>query len=424
MNNLSKNNFLVTNSKEESIFFQIGSNDEIEYTFLNQNYEPTEINKLFENQVLKYAVTIDKSDRIHLVHLSKSGELKYSIFENNNWSTATIAIFDLRSNIYDNIVVLPLEDSIHIIYAYANLINSKLWTIHHVAGDYKQFEQYNAVKFASDRTPVLFAVDKDLTDSIQLLYIAKVNDTDQIYHTFFNPFTKKWNPTPQKLTISNYYKQFPYIFVDSNNNIHSLWLEKLDTSYILKYSRLMSSENRSNSWKEVKIPYINDCNNAPIIIEEQGILKIIYSVDNGISYLYSLDHGSTWYKEDTCDIKSNEINLVKISSIAFKTNNTKINDIYCSIKDRINFFFSDNFNSISLNPIETNLSKELDTSNQPVKELEVYNIKIEELLKIQEEIKDILSNILDSQKMMEESIKNLLQIIETKKGSFINRLIK
>ena len=81
------------------------------------------------------------------------------------------------------------------------------------------------------------------------------------------------------------------------------------------------------------------CNNTPIMFEEKGILKIIYPKINSIGYIYSLNSGSTWFEGDIFDTESSQINLVKVSNSTLKSKTTKINDIYCSMNEQLNFYF-------------------------------------------------------------------------------------
>lgn len=425
MNKFSKSNHLVINSKEESILLQLGTYGDIKYTFFDQSYKPVETLELHKNNVLKYSTAIDKMDKIHLVALMKSGELNYSICEEKIWSNAIIAKFDFRSKIYNNINILVDDENVNIIYGYANLINSNLWTIQHVINNNQNWNKYNVTKFASHRMSTNFFVDIDSFGTIHLLYRAIESNASQIYHVFYNSYANKWNPIPKKLTSSNANKIFPYIFVDTKDNLHGLWLEEIDKSYILKYSRLTSTGNEKYIWNQIKIPYISDCNNTPIMFEEKGILKIIYPKINSIGYIYSLNSGSTWFEGDIFDTESSQINLVKVSNSTLKSKTTKINDIYCSMNEQLNFYFLDSFNSLNVKLSDHPSCKITGKSNQSIDEIiriEDVDVEINQLLKSQLEIKDVLNKILDSQNKIESRIEKILSVLETKKDSIFYKL--
>lgn len=413
MNKFSKSNHLVINSKEKSILFQLGTCGDIQYTFFDQSYKPVETLELHKNNVLKYSATIDKMDKIHLVALMKSGELNYSIYEENAWSNLTIAKFDFRSKIYNNINILIDGENVNIVYGYANLINFNLWTIQHITNNNQNWYKYNVTKLVSRKMSTNFVVDIDSFGTIHLLYGTIEGNTFQIYHVFYNSYANKWNPVPKKLTSSNNNKMFPYIFVDTKDNLHGLWLEEIDKNYILKYSRLTSTGNEKYIWNQIKIPYISNCINTPIMLEEKGILKILYSKIDSIGYIYSLNNGNTWFEGNAFDIKSSETNLVKVSNSNLKSKTTKINDIYCSMDKQLNFYFLDSFNSLNAKFVDhpsSNIMEKSNPSISEIKEMEEVDIETNQLLKSQTEIKDALNRI-------EDRTEKILGILETKKDS-------
>lgn len=420
MNKFLKSNYLIINSREEPILFQLGSYGDIKYTFFNEYYNPIETLELHENNVLKYSITIDKMDKIHLIALMKSGELNYSIYEEEIWSNAIIGKFDFRSKIYNNINIIINGENVNIIYSYANLINSNLWTIQHVINNNQNWEKYNVTKFASHKMSTPFVVDIDSFGTIHLLYRNIESNVSQIYHVFYNSYANKWNPTPKKLTSSSTIKIFPYIFVDTKDNLHGLWLEEIDKNYILKYSRLTSTGNEKYIWNQIKIPYISDCNNTPIMFEEKGMLKIVYPKNDSIGYIYSLNSGNTWFEGDTVETEPSKINLIKVSNSTLKSKTTKINDIYCSMNEQLNFYFLESFNSLNLKFFDHPIYDVVEKSNQcvdEIKEIEKMDIETNQLLKSQTEIKDILNKILDSQNKIEDEIEKISSILETKKDS-------
>ncbi|MCF6464135.1 hypothetical protein [Clostridium sp. Cult1] len=412
---------LVINSKEKSILFNRNSAGSVEYAILDNLYEPVDGFQLYKDNVLKYSIDIDSMDRVHLVALMKSGELNYSILENGNWSNAIIAKFDLHSKIYSDIILLTEENNINIIYGYANLINSKLWTIQHVIGKNQNWDQYSIAKFISDKNMASYIVDRDSLGNIQLIYSSMEGFTSQVYHTFYNIYANKWNPIPNKLSSSNIKKVLPYIFLDTKDNIHSLWLEDSNNNYILKYSRFSSAGENKFTWNQVKVPYIASCTNHPIIYEEKGILKIIYTKPGSIGYIYSPDYGHTWHEGEDFKTDFSNINLIKISNCTFNSN-SKINHVYCSIGKKLNFIFFDSFNS---NDTESLKSKdEKDKSIMEEDTSEKTEIMIKELLKNQETINTLILKTIESQQKVEKDIEYILELLMNKKSSLFDKIFK
>ena len=430
MNKSLINNNLIVNSKEELVLLHLEEQGGVKYTKYDLSYRPIETSMLYKKDVFRYSVLIDSNDIIHLIALMKSGELNYSIYKDTNWSNAVIAKFDFKSNIYNDIDILLKDKNVNIIYNYANLINTKLWTIQHVIGIKQDWDKYNVVSFMADKSSAQFYIDKDSLGTIHLLYSSIEGDNYQIYHTFCNLFSKRWNPTPQKLSSPNTNNLFPYLFIDTKDNLHGLWLDKTNKKNVLKYCRLTSKRNERYTWNQIKIPYISDCNNVPIIIEEKNVLKIVYLKNNSIGFLYSLDNGSTWYKGDVLEIDPSTINLVKVSTNLFKSKDIKINHAYCTIGQPLNFYFLSSFIPVGSTPSYTNTNNVVDESDKPVDQ--VYEVKNEEkiILKInrlsetQEEIKAILYKTLDSQNKIEEKIEIILKILNTDKGSIFDKLFR
>lgn len=416
-----RSNQLVLNSKEEFILFGLNSQGGLEYTLLDSSSQILNRFLLHKDNVLKYDIDIDTSDKIHLIALMKSGELNYSLYENGNWSNAIIAKFDLQSKVYGDINILAESNNIDIIYGYANLINSKLWTIQHVRGYNQSWEQNIVVKFASNRNTASYIIDKDSLGNIQLIYNSIEGYTSQIYHTFFNTYVNKWNPTPQKLSSSNINKIFPYIFIDTKDNIHSLWLEDLDKNRILKYSRLGADGEKNYLWSQVKIPYISNCSNYPIIFEEKGVLKIIYNKSDSIGYIYSADYGSSWYHGEENQINFSNTKLIKVSNYLQGSKDIKINHIYASVEKELDFIFLDYSMPSDIKLPKTEEDME---ANKEEDRLENIEAKIDELLNMQQTANSILVENIDSQKKLEDKIEYMLEILINKKNSFLDRLFK
>lgn len=425
MNKFLINDNLIIDSEGKFILFFLDNKGEVKYTKYGLSNKPIETLVLHKNNILRYSVTIDENDNIHLIALTRLGELNYSIYKDKNWSNAIIAKFDFKSNIYNNISILLEDKNLNIIYNYANLINSKLWTIQHVMGSKQNWDKHNIVSLIADKKFAFFHIDMDSFGSIHLLYNSMEGNGHQVYHIFYNSYAKKWNPVPQKLSSPNTNALFPYLFVDTKDNLHAIWLEKLNMNNTLKYCRLTSKGNEKYIWNQIKIPHISNCNNMPIIIEEKGILKIIYLTNKGIGFLYSSDNGTTWYEGDELEIEPSKINLVKVSGNLTKSKNIKINHAYCTIEESIYFYFLS-----SINPIDSINTDKLPV-NQPIFQADIVNSdeeiisKYNKLLETQEEIKTTLYKVIDSQNSMEKKIENILKILEdTDKDSIFHKLFR
>ena len=411
------NKELVINSNGELFLFEINKQNKINCTKYNNKYISTDVFSLLNDEVLTFSTTIDDKNNIHLIVLTYSGKLFYFLYYKYKWSNALIANFDTKSNIYRNLNILSDDKNINIIYSYANLINVNLWHIQHILYNRKTWEKYNIISFLGDKNNQYFNIDKDSFDTIHLLYNNIQNSNLQVNYLFYNPFAKLWNKSTTKLSKTNTNNLFPYIFIDTKNNIHALWLEKTHENNRLKYLSLTTIGNNKYEWSEKNFPDISNCIDMPIIFEEKGILKIVYLTDNKIGFLYSSDYGHNWFKGDLLEIDNSKIFLVKVSS---HLKNIKINHAYCINENILKFYFINSFK-----PISDPLIKIENLNNKSIQSMPKEKDKVEDLnnlYKNQDEIKNILIDILDSQKRLEYNIYIILKKLEKDKETIFSKI--
>lgn len=416
-------NQLTINSDSIFIFFELDDLGRIKYSLYDKFKNFIKTFTINIDKVLNYSVTIDEEDTIHLITLTKSGELIYSIYKNNTWSNTIISNFDVQSNIYKDIDFKIFNNNISIIYNYANVINSNLWTIQHALNHNNIWIKHNVINLYANINTTHFSLDIDSFGILHLLYTAIDKNNIEIFHKSYNPFSQKWSKTPQKISFSENNKQYPYIFIDTKNNLHGVWLETINNSATLKYYRLSPKKQGKYIWKETPIPYISNCHKPPIILEDNGILKIIYIKNNKIGSLYSTDYGNIWHSRDTIKIESKTIHIVKVSADSKKYKKSKINHLYCSINNNQPvFYFVETFNN------KTKEQKYI-SSNKNTKDIYLNNTdktkqSIEEILINQNEIKNTLYKVRNTQNEIKENTEKILTILNTNKGSIFHKLFK
>lgn len=416
---IKRDNKLSIDSEGNLIFFELNEYGKIKYSVYDtfNIYIKTFILNI--DKVLNYSVTIDKNDRIHLIALIESGELIYFIYKNNTWSNTRISKFDLQANIYKDIYLKEFNNNINIIYNFANIINSNLWSIKHLLNKENTWTKHNVISLYANINATYFSIDIDSFGILHLLYTTMDKSNLEVYHKSYNPFSKQWTKVPKKISHSRNNKQYPYIFIDNKNNFHSLWIESINNINTLKYYKLSPKIQGKYIWEEIQIPYINNCSELPIIFEEDNILKIIYTKDNEIGYLYSTDYGILWNKGDTIKIESEPIQLVAVDSNSKNSNNIKINHLYCSIKNKepVYYFVNDLHNKPKndIKILSSNNTNNVDLINK--KETQ-QNIK--QILKNQNEIKETLHKI----DITQNEIKEIVEKINIEEDSFLNKLFK
>lgn len=425
---------IIFNSHMEVFIFELSDEGEIKYKTYDSSLRLLGSNSLYDKNILKYSVTIDENDILHLVALINTGELNYYRYNKVEWSKGTMAKFDLKSNIYNQIEIIWVKNQLHIIYNYSHLINSNIWTIQHVVYNNESKERHNAIRYVSKRIPDPFTIDVDSQGTIHLLYRTYINNSSQIYHVFYSPYTKAWSSLPKQLSSDNLANNlFPFLFIDSKDNIHGLWIEEAKDSLELKYLRMSSSGKERYIWKEISLSNTSTSNYPPIIFEDNNKLKLLYLSNDTIQVLYSTDYGNLW-----SDKKESSRSIEKISVVRAKANILtpicKIRHSYCNISNNINFYFLDIYPSQKLeespdkNLVEDILEEPLeyieplDPIETKLEILDELDIKLQNILDNHNTLETIMKKILVNQGIMENKLDNIQKSIDSKRKSFFDRL--
>lgn len=412
------NTNIVINSNKEVFLFELANEGEIIHTIFDSSLKKLDSKSLNDKNILKYTTHIDENNIVHIIALTNIGELNYYKYADQKWSKTTIAKFDMKSNIYNQIEILMVKNTLHVIYNYSNIINSNIWTIQHVV--YGSDEKHNAIRYISKRTPDPFSVDIDKQGTIHLLYRNNISNP-QIYHSFYSPYTKAWSSISKQISSDNSNNFLPFLFIDSQDNLHGLWLEEIDGKEKIKYLRMSSIGKEKYIWKEISLPYIQLSKYPPIIFEENNKLKLIFLSNDNIGYLYSSDYGNTWVKGKNTEPLNQEPILAKA-----KSNPDKLNYIYCNLSDGPRFYFLDSF--LYKEPIKNTLveSENKTITPEPTELkpdfLDELDSKLNDILDNHDSIVYILTQILDNQKNMNNKLDNIQNSINSKKASFFERL--
>lgn len=425
---IKENIKIALNSSKEVFLFQVVENYKLGYSTFDSNLKYLKNQVLYDEHTICYDLYIDKSDTLHLVSLINTGELMYYKCLDNTWSSAIIGKFDLNSNIYKQIEILFIKDELHIIYNLSNLINSNVWTIQHVIYDGKIKEMHNIARYISTRNPEYFLMDVDSNGTIHLVYNTNINKP-QVFHSFYNPFSNTWSSKANKVSETDRINLFPYLFIDTKDNIHMLWLEFHKNKYNIKYLKMNSKGKEKFIWKQIKLLNINISKYPAIIFEEDNILKLIFTSDSHIKSLKSGDFGNAWSEEEKgYDINKNT-KIVTIKSKIYPTMN-KINHSYCKIEDNIKFYFLEMFKESSSiieeyiqgrEEREKILAKDKNINISPIISAEL-NKKLDNILENQNSIEELIAKILKYQEYMDIKLDDIYEFTESDKKTLLERL--
>ncbi|AFS78338.1 hypothetical protein Curi_c13270 [Gottschalkia acidurici 9a] len=300
------------------------------------------------------------------------GELIYFKNINKKWSENVISNLDLQSNKYKYLNLILYDDKISILCSYSNLVNPIVWNIQYISIR-PSFEKRNVTSIIAGKnfSPFNFSIDK--FGSIHLLYRSLNNNSSDIYYMSFNPFINVYRKPPMKISSSSEDNLHPYIFIDSKDQVHTLWTKVTSNNFNIECKSILSNKNK---FQILNIP--NSTNNIvfPVMFEENGILKIVYSYSNSIGLISSNDHGTSWYIDRVIeDISRSNLYLSKYSSNYYKDNINNIRYCYAYIDNKFSLIFSDNFADFLT-------AKKEDTENISIKQdLQIIENKfIEKLL--------------------------------------------
>lgn len=421
------NKQLAINSKKEIFVFQLTQNGEIKYDIYNSSLIFIGSDNLYQKNILKYTILIDENDSIHLIALLNTGDLNYYKYDDKKWVMGTISKFDLKSNIYNQFEILIINNKLHFIYNYSNLINSNIWTIQHVILGCETEEVHNVTRYIAKKVPEPFIVDADSQGNIHLLYSTNLSNNSQIYYSFYSPYTKVWSTLPKQISLNNANNLFPFLLVDLEDNLHSLWVEE-ENNYQLKYLRMSSKGKEKYIWKEIKLPYILISQYPIIIFEQDKTLNLYYISYNTLQSLISTDYGNSWINSKISNAINENISIVKVTSNLLSIAN-KIKFANCNLNDSPKLYFFDNYllnSSLStkseyLFESNDNESTGAITENNIELKNELHN-KIELLLDFNNNLESIITKILSNQKNIEHKLDNIQDTLNQQKQSFFSRI--
>lgn len=436
--NISKH--FVINSTKEFFLFQLDRSGCLSYKILDKNLNQIDKHIIRKNDALKFDISLDINNNINLIYLLKNGELHFNIYKETTWINSIIGKFDTASNKYSLLETLNIDDSLNIIYSYANLINSNIYTLHHIRFKNNSSEKHSITKFVSNEPIKPFSIHYDRSGTIHLLYNTISRNGSHIFYSYYSPYIKKWNINPKDLSHKNNHIMSPYIFIDSKSNIHGVWVEKDKSNYHLKYIRMSTIGKEKYIWNSIEVPYVLSQESYPIIYEENNKLNISYYNNKVIYNIVSYDYGLSWSEDNRINVNA-DISLIPVTLNSSLYPNIKLNHTFlCEDLDREIYLIKSLINNDAINPVfnskeQATTSSENDSDslkyvnkdlsvNQETISIDTNELleKIQEIQASQRELKSELNKIIKSEEIILNIIKNIQTSLEDNKSSFFEKL--
>lgn len=397
---LNFNDYYLINSSKEVLVFKKTEEEKLECQ---------SINFITDESIDLYSATVNSNDEIFIVVLSKSGELHLYSFNNMNWSKNTIGKFDLVSNSYKQLEVIFVNEEVNIFYSYYNTSFSNIWMIQHIIFNKLIEERHNVVRYAAANIWGPFIIDTDSNGNIHLIY----NNNSQVYYTLYNPFTKKWNSPVKQLSKQDLVNSWPYLFVDSKDNLHCLWLNKVKSHNQVNYMKMPIKGRDSFVWKTMIFPFKVFTEILPIIFQEKDLLKLIYFNEDSVKFLYSSDSGNSWLKGDKSILLEPEDTIFVLSTNLH--DDSKANHLIKGISQILNIEEAEVIESnIELNEEH----EEVVISDYIEDSLDKYEEIIQLLLQNQSELKEMLQSSIERETAFRQELILAVKDIEIKNGFF------
>lgn len=331
---------VIKNQTGHSFSFYLNKLGDIKYDCFKENNQLISEKKLVEGNALEFCASIDRFDTIHLIFLNCIGELKHLTYINNSWKSKVISNLDLLSNNYKHLKLIIFDDSIGLLYSYANLISPCVWNIDYISIT-SNYQKQNIISFLTNRDFYPYSICIDKFNDIHLLYTATECGYSQIYYMKFSPFLNVYKKPPLKISNNKTNNFNPYIFIDTHNQIHTLWSQVSFESSDIKYMVVREHESK---FEAVILPTLKNDSNYPIIFEEHELLKIVYISNNSINMISSKDFSLNWLQNASVDILDNALYLFQyISNYSQGKNIDNINYVYGFIDENIKILFSNSF---------------------------------------------------------------------------------
>ena len=346
--------YLIKNAKNLSFFFYLDKHKILNYKTFSTENELIEEQQVYQQTILDFSVVIDTKDQIHLICITKDGNLLYFINAQNKWENKPLARLDYKSNSYKHLTLIQRKDYTHIFCNKSNLLNPMVTSIEHIYWNDKLFNKGTIISYLPGKYHAPFQVDIDSINNVHLIYKVLHRNNHQLSYCKFNVFNKKWS-TGEIITNLQEDNSHPFMLIDKKDNLHLAWCTITDNNFTLKYRRKSSIINQKSKWSQVAQLSNKNANYlSPVLQQEGNTIKLLSKQNGTINEITSEDYGMNWSslnKGKGHDLLNSSL-LKYSSNAANEKNYYTIPFIYGSVDDGINVIATRLYNQTLKNPID------------------------------------------------------------------------
>ncbi|MBU3160607.1 hypothetical protein KPL37_12710 [Clostridium frigoris] len=388
--------------------FYVNDNNDLLYNIMYSEDKWTKEKKI-DNDVLDFEVCLDTDNKICIIYSVKVGELKYCVWEVNNWLGKTIYTFENKDYDMLELTVITIHRSINIFFIAKNNLNKLNCSLIHLCLNKEEsvFNTIDTIPFQKDIFSHYEVQTLD-NDNLSLIFIKGEKNESAINVTEYK--NNKWS-IPKRLygiigSSVNFYTSLHL------NNINIMNMSKEGSLYLLE-NVLIESDGKMKSYKIHETPDkpTNFC-----IVEIKGILWAIWSENKNIfvsSYKHKWSEPYKYYTDVT-----DEFLIYKYLSLINKNNDIKCRYILGTNSKEIKLVLPTYTKTVDLSTInKTNKKETLDPSIETGKK----NLK-EEIMILKKSNRDLKKELIDLQikyqqklRVIEESEDNFFRLTTAKK---------
>jgi len=350
------------------------------------NEELTEYEILLKEGQKDFDVLIDDSDVLHLICQDDKGDIIYLNYFEQSWHKYVVMISKTPTSYSKNFDIQRINNWINIFYT-IDYKGKKMLTHQIIEND---DVKPNVVDYISGN----FSVAKDSSNNIFVLFLSE-GQNKYVYRKYAWG-KKEWGAFVEIDAPKNF--KNPYIFIDSNDNIHIAGVVDEDVVYISNTVQVLSQGEN------------------PIIMEKESIYIMWECKKDGKVWMSQKDDGSNDFQKPT-EFMAGKFAPLKIFSLAYTVyeQGIKARDCYGFISDNfVKLYMQSSFFNVQRTPpkpIQKNISEEAQKFTQrlspqaQVDRAEDNSHSTIELTKLKIQLGQVISGI--------EKINHRLEGIET-----------
>lgn len=297
----SSQHFLVKTKAGDLLDIFAGNSSVIYRIYRPGHKSPLAAQALIEDLVFDYDVKIDANDNIHMVCITRGGELKYYVGQlGKAWNSTQLAAMDMKSRHYRYLSLLVVGGKVHLFWLSASPLNSFIWSILHSFWNGREWREQQVGEIIAGKYVPPYVVDTDSQENLHLLYSCAAGGKQ--YEAFYKRFNSNfdlWSHTERLSVQEN--AQSLFALVDRYDTLHILCSGPIgrENKNQVSYRSKKNLTRLSGLWEPAKaLSKSAEGNSQPFLLYNENSLIALWKEKNQYVSLRSEDHGTTWLRPE------------------------------------------------------------------------------------------------------------------------------